>query len=61
MNRIKSAALTIAGTITALVFLGFFASVGLVLMGGLLALGAAAAGAAWVASWGAPAQETASA
>lgn len=60
MNRIKSAALTTAGIITALAFLGFFASVGLVLLGGLLAIGAAVAGAAWVASWCVPAAETAS-
>ena len=39
MNRIKSAALTVVGMCFALVVFGFFATVGLALLGGLMVIG----------------------
>ncbi len=50
MNRIKSTALTILGIIAALTAFGFFASVGLAVIGALVVLGVVATVAAGIAS-----------
>ncbi len=50
MNRIKTTALTVVAMIVALAAIGFFASIGLALVGAFLTIGAVVALAAWVSS-----------
>lgn len=54
MNKMKSAALTAFGTIIAVAALGFFASIGLAMIGGLFTIGALVALAGWISTFFAP-------